>query len=195
MKKYLPLIVLSLFTGCTTHTTPATQYSIAPKTQLQSPITIPKSIKIGTPNSSGNYLTDSIHYKKPNGESGNYLYSAWDNPPTVIVGEALFSNLEHSKLFNAVIPHSSLGQADYMLESTLIAFQHTIIDSDSSKGEIDISMRVIDLKHKKIIATKRFTIIASASSNNASGGVAALQQGLERLNIQTYQWIESILKD
>jgi ABC-type uncharacterized transport system auxiliary subunit len=195
MKKFLTPIILSFFTGCTTHTAPTIHYSIAPKTSLQSSITISKSIKIGIPNSTGDYLTDSIHYKKSTGESGNYLYSAWDNPPIFTIGEALFSNLEHSRLFNVVIPYSSLGQTDYLLESTLMAFQHTIIDSDSSKGEIDISMRVIDLKNKKIIATKRFTIITSAHSNNALGGVAALQQGLERLNIQTYQWLEAILKD
>lgn len=195
MKNFLLLIVLFFFTGCATNTTPATHYTLLSKNPLQSSITIPKSIKIGMPNSTNDYLTDSIHYTKSNGESGDYLYSAWNNPPAIMIGEILFSSLEHSKLFDVVIPYSSLGQTDYLLESTLISFQHTIIDSDSSEGLIDISMRVIDLKNKKVISSRRFTIVVPAHSNNAQSGVIALQEGLEKLNIQIGQWLETTLKN
>jgi ABC-type uncharacterized transport system auxiliary subunit len=195
MKNNLLFLVALLFTGCVTHTAPSIHYSLTIKTPVQSITHIPKSIKIGAPSSSINYLTDSIHYTKPNGESGNYLYSVWDNPPVVTIGDSLFSTLEYSGLFNTAIPYSSLGQTDYLLESTLISFQHTIINSDSSEGLIDISMRVIDLKTKKIIATKRFVIATPSKSNNAIGGVASLQEGLKILNTQTLQWLEATLKD
>lgn len=195
MKTFLLLSVMLLLAGCSTHTTPTIRHILSIKAPIQSPIHIPKSIKIGMPSSTTHLVTDSIRYTQSNGESGAYLYSAWNNPPVIMVEESLFSTLERSALFTVVIPYSSLGQTDYLLESTLMSFQHTIIDADSSEGLIDISMRIIDLKTKKIIATRRFTIATPAKRNNAAGGVSALQEGLDTLNTQTRQWLETTLKD
>lgn len=195
MKKFLLLSILLFLTGCATHTTPATRYALSSKAPIQSPTRIPKSIKIGMTSSTTGLVTDSIHYTKPNGESGAYLYSAWRNSPVIMIEEALFSTIEHSGLFAIVSPYSSLGQTDYLLESTLISFQHTIIDPDSSEGFIDISMRVIDLKTRTIVSTQRFTIISHAKSNNALGGIVALQEGIDSLNIQVRQWLETTLKN
>jgi len=195
MKKFLLLLILLLLTGCTTHTAPSTYYTLSSKAPRESPTHISKSIKIGMPNSTTQYMTDSMRYTKSNGESGAYLYSAWSNPPVAMIGETLFSTLERSTLFDVVIPYSSLGQTDYLLESTLISFQHTIIDTDTSNGLIDISMRIIDLKTKKIVPTKRFTITTPSRSNDASGGVVALDQGLETLSTQICEWLETALKN
>jgi len=195
MKKILLFLTVLLLTGCTTHTAPSIHYALTSKIPTQSPIRLHKSIKIGMPNSTTQFITDTICYTKTNGESGVYLYSAWNNPPITMIGESLFSTLEHSELFATVIPHSSLGQTDYLLESTLISFQHTIIDTDSSEGLIDISMRIIDLNTRTIISTKRFTIKTPAKSNNALGGVTALQVGLDSLNTQVRQWLEVTLNN
>jgi cholesterol transport system auxiliary component len=196
MKKILPLIILALFSGCSIHTPAITEYSLfsaEPSGITPFSTSLPKSIKLNAPITLSSLATKSIHYSTSTQESGNYLYSAWSDTPSSMIENTLFLALQHSNLFATVTPSASWAKTDYILESNLAIFQHTIKEDGSSEGIIDITYRLIDLESKKVIATKHFCTTQPSVSNNAKGGVEALKKNIDKVNRQVIEWLSLTL--
>jgi cholesterol transport system auxiliary component len=195
MKKFLPFITLALFAGCSIHAPAISEYSLI-TTEIfkkSSSITTPKSIRLNAPVTLSSLATKSIHYTSSSQESGSYLYSAWSDTPSSMIENSLFLTLQQSNLFSIVAPSASWAKTDYLLESNVAMFQHRINPDGSSDGVIDTTYRLVDTTTKKVVASKHFFLTQSSESNDAKGGVVALQKALQALNIQTLEWLQASL--
>jgi cholesterol transport system auxiliary component len=195
MKKILPALALALFAGCSIHAPAITEYSLISTESLNnlSSITTYKTIRLNAPVTLSSLATKSIYYTSSKQESGSYLYSIWSDTPSSMIENTLFLTLQQSNLFSIVAPSASWAKTDYLLESNIALFHHRINSNGTSDGVIDTSYRLVDTTTKKVIASKHFFLTQPAESNNAKGGVVALQKGLQVLNLQTLQWLEVTL--
>lgn len=154
---------------------------------------IDKTLKIASPISPSSLSTKAIHYIRESNQAGNYLYSTWSDTPSSMIENTLFDQLQHNNLFKSIAPSVSLANSDYLLESNLLHFEHTIKNDGNSVGIIDITYRLIDNNTKKMIGTKRFIAVTPATSADAYGGVKALNQSLDLINADVATWLHSTL--
>ena len=112
-----------------------------------------------------------------------------------MIDRALYSSLQNKQLFETLIPSTSSATADFILESDLNAFYHRFHNASNSEGIIDITYRLIDPKTKIAIASKRFIITEPSVSQDAQGGVNALNTVTQNLTQQCTQWLNTVLKE
>lgn len=186
-----------LLIGCSSTLSPTIQdYTIYPNSVKTTPSTIHSTItlRLSTTKTVPSLSSKNIYYIHTNGESGNYLYSRWSDTPAQLIERSLIASLHDQALFNSLIPATSTAQAEWILESDLHAFYHHFISNTQSEGVIDITYRVIDTKTKHLIRTQRFFITIPASSNDASGGINALNLGTKTLVTQCTLWLSNAIK-
>lgn len=193
MKTFLSFFTLFIMSGCTIHTPNITEYSLSTPTSFVyvSTFTSSKTLQIATTKTLPSLGSKSIFYLTSNQEVGRYLYSRWIDTPSSMIENSFTHALQKRALFSTVIPASSHAKGDYLLESNLHAFYHRIHDDQTSDGVIDITYRLIDTKSKTTVATQRFTLIHPSKTNNAKGGVDALNNALNSLNGQVIQWLQN----
>ncbi len=197
----MQLFISTIFTallmiGCSATTPSINEYTLlSPQMSTDShPPLTSKTLNIAPPKALSSLSSKSILYLRNDTESGSYLYSRWSDTPAALIQRSLIQSLQNENLFSSVSPTSSLSQSDWIVESDLDAFYHRFVEN-ASEGYIDITYRLINPKTKQIIASKRFMITAPANSNDALGGVQALKNALQELNIQCSAWLTPLIKE
>ncbi len=193
----LTLLISLLFSGCFTLRPATHEYTILPSytsTQVMAQ-PINATVKISATRSISSLSSTQFYYLKGSSNISAYLYSRWSDTPPSMIDRSLYSSLENQNLFTALIPPASSATADLILESDLNAFYHRFHESSNSEGFIDITYRLVDPKTKKTIASKRFLITKASPSEDANGGVIALNNATHELSNQCTQWLTTSLKD
>jgi ABC-type uncharacterized transport system auxiliary subunit len=194
---FLLLIATVLFQGCSA-VHPATQeYTILPTYTAEAKTAngINATLKLTTTRSIASLASTQFYYLKEASNIDAYLYSRWSDTPSSMIDRALYASLQKQHLFETLIPSTSSAVSDLTLESELNAFYHHFHNDSSSEGLIDITYRLIDNKTKKTIASKRFIITHPSPSEDAKGGVVALNTATHELSNQCVKWIEMTLKE
>ena len=193
----LTLLVSLLFTGCFTLRPATHEYTILPSYTAVQPIAQPidATVKISATRSIPSLSSTQFYYLKGSSNISAYLYSRWSDTPSNMIDRSLYSMLQNQHLFTALVPAASSATADLVLESDLNAFYHRFHDGTNSEGFIDITYRLIDPKTKKTMASKRFVITEPSPSEDASGGVVALNHATHELSNQCISWLSINLKE
>jgi cholesterol transport system auxiliary component len=197
--RQLSFYILSVFIffGCATTTPKINEYTIIPLYSPQDRLTAPSnlSLKLTPTKSIDSLASKKFYYLRDTAQIGSYLYSRWADTPASMIDRSLISSLENRHLFTTLLPVTSSGYADVTLESDLHAFYHRFQKNGSSEGYIDITYRYVESKSKKVIASKRFVIIAPSLSADAAGGVNALSDGTKELTDQCILWLSTQIKE
>lgn len=181
--------------GCSTTVPPVREYTIFPASSskaVSSPLSN-KSLGIAPTKSFPSLASKNLYYVRENGETGAYLYSRWSDTPSGMLQRSINSSLDDARIFSELFPSSSAAQADWILESELNGFYHHFDYDGRSKGIIDITYRIVESKTKRQIASKRFAVSSISSSNDASGGVSALNIAAHDLSQQCTQWLKTMV--
>lgn len=196
MKQLTLLItIIALFTGCSTIHPATSEYSILPSyTPMSEANSINATLKLSSTRSIASLSSTQFYYLKETSQINAYLYSRWSDTPSSMIDRALYSSLQDQRLFETLIPSTSSASADLILESDLNAFYHRFHNDASSEGLIDITYRLIDPKTKTTIASKRFIITEPSPSQDAKGGVTALNKATHNLSLQCISWLTISLK-
>ena len=194
----LCITIVILFTGCSTIRPPMNEYTILPSSYMPAgDITASKNgtLKLSSTRSIASLASTQFYYLKEPSSINAYLYSKWSDTPSSMIDRAMTSSLQNEHLFETLLPPTSSAAADLVLESDLNAFYHRFHNNANSEGFIDITYRLINPKTKATIASKRFTLIEPAPSQDAKGGVIALNNATHTLSLQCVSWLTLILKE
>ena len=146
-------------------------------------------LMLGKIRSSRAFSCEDIIYTDPQYGQNSYAYSCWSDSPTTMLFLILQEALENSGQFKAVVPYSSLSQADLLLESTLYDLSHRINEDGTSDGIIKVHFNLVDIKTKKVIASREFTSSVQVSTKNAEGAVAALNKAASLVTQDLIGWL------
>lgn len=191
-------LLIVFFAGCTTITSPVTAYTlIAPSSSTSRPLTPQSSLslKLTGTQAAPSLSTKSLLYLTDHQEVGAYLYSRWNDTPSMMIDRVLLATLDNTQLFSILVPKTSISHTDLLLESTLSSFYHRIHEDKTSDAYIDIIYALVDSKTKKTLASQRFIITSPAASMDASAGVAALTNATHALSQQCTDWINVTMKE
>jgi len=193
----ISVITLLLLSGCSTRTPPVQEYTLtSPVQSAGAPVALTGRILAVAPvKSSPSLSSKDILYLRNGRETGAYLYARWSDTPSVMLTRAMMLALEERHLFASVVPLSSTGQPDWLLESDLHSFYHRFNSETQSEGVIDITYRLVDPKEKRIIAAKRFTVVTAAATPDSRGGVDALNAAATRIGDECIRWLNTLIQE
>lgn len=127
-----------------------------------------------------------VYVQKPH-ELDYYANSRWVDSPAHMLGPLLARALEGTGSFRAVVQPPNVVPADVRLVSELIRLQQ---DFTVRPSRVELSLRVLllDVRAKRVLATKTFDVTETAASDDAYGGVAAANLALQRVLTQVAEF-------
>ena len=173
---------------------PADIYTISPdwgnsRTRTEIEKKSPLIIKLTQIRATRALTGTEIIYTDAQYSQNSYACSRWSDAPVRLLQTLFQVALEENDRFGAVIPPTSASKADLLLETTLFDFSHHINDDGTSDGVIRVRFYLIDNRTKMVTATKEFTAMVSASSQNARSAAAALNKAATNVARDLVSWL------
>ena len=197
MRLYMIGILMILFSGCSTTTPAVTEYRIETSSLQNAPA--PKSgcsnkrLKVERTFAANSLMTHSMNYGVGAYKQYAYTQAKWADTPNKAITMQLTNALRQSALFESVLGDHSRSRADLILESSLVEFmQYFDEDTKHSFVKIVIHFTLIDAIKNQVIDTRSFEAKVDAPSDDAQGGVVALNEGLKEIFIQNRVWLEKV---
>ncbi len=173
---------------------PISEYTLSPVLQIPAPARkpLPMSIKLSPVVASQIFSTTDLYYAENDFSRNRYAYSRWEDTPVNMLQLVLQDGLERSGLFQAVLPSSSMAEADALLETTLFDFsQHLQPDGDSVAV---VRMRFY-LVHEqgRLLASKELESRVATRTTDAKGTVAAINTAVANIVRDLILWLPQVL--
>ncbi|MDY0120587.1 MAG: ABC-type transport auxiliary lipoprotein family protein [Sulfurimonas sp.] len=197
MRLYIVGFLVIFFSGCSTMTPAVTEYRIetsslenshTPKSGCSN-----KTLKVQRAFAANSLMSHSMNYGIGTHKQYSYTQAKWADTPNKAITMQLTNALRKSALFGSVLGDHSRSGADLILESSLEEFmQYFDEDSKDSFVKIVIHFTLIDTTNNQVIETKSFEAKVDAPSDDAQGGVLALNEGLKEIFAQNRVWLEEV---
>jgi cholesterol transport system auxiliary component len=130
---------------------------------------------------------NTIIYQNRDLKRQEYAYHRWRAKPGALVTWFLRRDLQHSGLFQAVIPEQSRVDPTHRLEGTVEEF----LEVDGQEGwqaVVDVSLTLVDARTEDIRQTvvwqKRYTLKEQAEAKTVRSIVQAMSRAMARLSRQ-----------
>lgn len=179
MKTTIKLLFAALLAGCTAfpaaHQQQTHLYLLDAKPATAAArATSPHVLSVGMPTSLSGYDTPQMAYQRQPHELEYYATHRWADTPAHMLRPLIAAALE---------PHfAAVSQTanDLRLETELIRLQQ---DFTSAPSRIRITLRaqLVDVKNRRVIATRVFDESEDSASEDAYGGVQAANRALSRM--------------
>ena len=192
---YMIFVLFFLLAGCVTKSVPPAHiYTISPERgDSRAPAEREKKcsliIKLAPVRATRALTGTEILYTDARYGWNSYAYSRWSDAPVKLLQTYFQVALEESGQFGAVVPPTSVSEADLLLESTLLDLSHHIKDNGTSEGVVRVRFYVIDNTTRTVTATKEFASRVPASSQNAQGAASALNKAAKNIAHDLVSWL------
>ncbi len=147
------------------------------------------SIRVTFSRSSRVSESSSIYYTDKDFRQQPYAYSRWyDTPATMLEGKLIFA-LEKSKIAKNVTGSSSAADTKTVLEIGVLDFVHEFGKSGRSRGKAVILASLVRNRDGKTLCAKLFEADSTAATDDAEGGVAALNSASDKIVAEIVEWL------
>ena len=200
--KFYQLVILvfpALLSGCAgqVQTAPEiTSYTIAISENHNVPAgkrpVFSKVLKVSIPKSSSAIMSRDILYQRKDFSLNAYAFSRWSDTPNRMLGDLFISSLRKSNVFRVVLPVTSRGKGDYVLESTLYEFQQHINANNTSEARIRVMFYLIKKNNGDVIASRELSDNIATRSVDVKGGIDALNKAANSIATKLNEWLLSL---
>ena len=191
--KYIGLVLLILFSGCSTTHPPVVTYKIDPqiKTNNKTTLKYPTStLKVSETFVDHSLRGIKIKYIDANQREYSYNNSRYAQELNLAITNSIIKTIKDAKIFKNVVSYRSKAKAQLYLEVNLYEFmQYFSKDEKKSYVKVDIDLDLIDNKTLKIIKSKRFKKQKDTNSADAHGGIEALNETLAEIEKEIIIWL------
>lgn len=185
------ILCLGLLNGCGA-ARPSKYYQLtipSDKAPGEDPAPYPVTLLLGSITTSHLYRDDHIVYSS-NGEAmGTYEYRRWAEPPTEMINDVLFRELQRSGHYEHIYSLRSDVGGDYVLRGRLYDFREVDEDGLSARVAFDFELR--DSKtgatvwnhsysHDEPVKGNDVSAVVAAMDRNVQSGLSELLGGLEQ---------------
>ncbi len=147
------------------------------------------SIRVTFSRSSRVSESSSIYYTDKDFRQQPYAYSRWyDTPAAMLEGKLIFA-LEKSKIAKNVTGSSSAAETKNVLEIGVLDFVHKFERGGGSGGRAVILASLVRNRDGKTLCTKLFEAYSPAATDDAAGGVAALNSASDKIVAEIVEWL------
>ena len=155
-------------------------------------------IETGMPRSEANLLvrgtkanrfinSHKIIFSKDPAQRGYYQLARWVEPPPSRITSILIDKLERAKVCRSISRLGSATLGEYQLNSEVSEFFHDIRNRPGL-ATIKMTVEIIDLSKRSILAQKTFVVAQEATSYSAEGAVEGLTEASNQLLDEVVIW-------
>jgi cholesterol transport system auxiliary component len=137
-------------------------------------------IEVAVPRAWPGFDTPQMVYVRQPYELDYFAASRWADTPARMLGPLLARALEQTGGFRAVVQAPSAVPADFRLDTELVRLQQDFA-AKPSRVEITVRVQLTDLRSRRVVGARVFEGGENASTEDASGGVAAANIVLQRM--------------
>ncbi|NQY42273.1 MAG: membrane integrity-associated transporter subunit PqiC [Legionellales bacterium] len=190
MRKVI-LLSLFLFSGCSlgpVKVKPIDYYTLE-SVKIRESYTNQEVLSIDTPSAVRGLQTNAMLYSERDFQIGQYAYSKWEAAPANLLQDLLLESFNKAGVFKAVVDSSFAKTANWKLSIRILQWHQIFLESPS---EIWVSYiaNIYDIKKNKIIASKLFEAKVPCATDDAYGGVVAMNQAMKKLIPKTISFVK-----
>lgn len=137
-------------------------------------------IAVSKPRARPGFDTTQIAYVEQSHELNYFAVNRWADTPSQMLGPLLAQALEQTGGFRAVVQTPGPVPVDIRLDTELVRLQQDF-GTRPSRVQLTLRAQLIDVRGKRVIATKLFDEAENAPSQDAYGGVIAANRALQRI--------------
>ena len=137
-------------------------------------------IEVAAPRAAPGYDTPQMAYVRQPYELEYFAASRWADPPARMLGPLLVRALEQTGAFTVVLQMPNSLPADYRLDTELVRLQQDFAVRPS-RAALTLRVQLVDVRAKRVLASRVFDDSEAASTEDAAGGVAATNRMLQRM--------------
>jgi cholesterol transport system auxiliary component len=137
-------------------------------------------LEVSMPRSWPGFDTSQMAYVQRPYELDYFAANRWADTPARMLDPLLAQALEQSGSFKAVVHSPSPVPPDIRFNSELVRLQQDFT-TRPSRVEFTLQLQLIDVRGKRVIATKLLDEVENAPTDDAYGGVTAANLALQRI--------------
>lgn len=189
MKKTISLLVLTIMlASCAYNMKSPNNYRLTGASEIKSPLKpTSRTLLISMPLAAPGYQNNNMVYITKNYDAEAFVRNEWDAPPANMLLAVEAESLQNTGYFHAVIPAPSPARSDLRLDTYLIKLQQDFSRSPSVL-EMSIGAVLIDSDWFNVIASQRFSVEVTTTSDDPYGGVIAANIACKKLMEELSQW-------
>lgn len=185
------LLALLLLGGCSLRPEvkpPITRYYLQPEiVPACTPQKSNKLLQLNVSDALPSLLGKNIIYKKSDLKTGSYLYSKWNQPPRYAIMSSLYTALKKQKHYREIIYNTPI-ESDLTLEIKVMQFEHRFTQAEDSYALVGLDAVIYDTQSRKVLSSRLFSSQTRAVSNDAQGGVNAINNALGKVLSELVCW-------
>lgn len=137
-------------------------------------------LEVSMPRTRPGFDTQRMAYVRQPHELEYFAIHQWVDTPSHMLAPLLTQALEQSAGFRAVVQSPSAVTSDVRLDTELVRLQQ---DFGTQPSQVNLTLRaqLIDVRSKRVLATKQFDETENTTAENAYGGVTAANRALQRI--------------
>ena len=199
--KILSLVYLGvlLFSGCTSPTPAMHEYRLSatlPTFKTAQTKCAKKTLKVDRALSDKLFMSLKMYYAQGKYKQYAYAQSRWVQSPNDKVTQSLTEYIRAMHLFKSVQNADSKTKNDFRLEIDLEDFMQYFDENETnSYVNVAVTCNLIDTITHTVYKTKTFKVRIKAKSDDALGGVAALNEALNTLLKECGIWLRGVCLD
>lgn len=124
------------------------------------------------------YDVPRIAYIKDRLRLDYYADNEWADQPARMIEPLLVRALEASGAYSAVLSTPGTANADLRLDTEIVSL-HQDFQREPSTGRATIRAQLVDVAKNQVLRTRSFETSVAAKSDDASGGVTAMNKAVE----------------
>ncbi len=153
--------------------TPATDFYLLDSTTAGAPVKrLGPTLMVNPPVAAAGFDSPRIIYVRNAHQLQYFAHSEWVDPPARMLGPLVVAAMAHSGAFGAVVLSPGAASGALRLDTEIIRLQHEFM-AQPSRVRFTLRATLVDDKSRRVLAWREFDAYASATSEDAAGGVAA----------------------
>jgi cholesterol transport system auxiliary component len=145
---------------------------------------------VSAPRAQPGYDTPQMVYVSQQHELGFFARNRWADVPARMLAPLMVQALEDAAGFGTVVQAPTVVTGDLRLETELIRLQHEFL-AKPSRARIVLRAQLIDVRERRVRATRQFEEMEAATTETPYGGVVAANRALERVLSQLAEFCAS----
>jgi cholesterol transport system auxiliary component len=146
------------------------------------------TLLVNVPRAQSGFNTQRMAYVKQDHELNYFAVNQWAEPPAYMLLPLLVKALENTHQWGAVVQMPSPVRGDYQLvpENMLLQQEFT---QEPSRVRMHLRLQLIRVKNFHVLATREFTVLENAKSDDPYGGVQAANTATGILLKEISEWV------
>lgn len=138
------------------------------------------TLLVSRPEDAAGYATRRMAFLEQDYRLDYFAEHEWVDTPAAMLGPLLVKGLRGSGAFRAVSEDAAGIDAEIRLD-TVIESLYQDFRTRPSQARVELRVRLVEPERRRILATRLFTDVQPAPSDDPYGGVVAVNQALGRL--------------